>query len=70
MSKSKNSIKESNKDYEQCINYLTCKGKWYRYRNKKDNGFCKACVKIEKLEDLGLKINSNYQKLFSCKGTC
>jgi hypothetical protein len=47
----KNSNPESNKDYEQCINYEICNGKWYRYRNKEDNGFCKACIKNEKLKE-------------------
>ena len=28
-------------------NYEKCKGKWYKYRAKEDNGFCKSCVKIE-----------------------
>ena len=57
MSKSKNSIKENNKDYEQCINYLNCKGKWYRYRNKKDNGYCRTCVKEEMNKNQGIKKN-------------
>ena len=35
------------KDFEPCINYLVCKGKWYRYKHKIDNGFCKSCVKTE-----------------------
>ena len=35
------------KDFYPCINNLVCKGKWYRYKNRKDNGYCKLCVKTE-----------------------
>ena len=53
-----------------CINYENCKGMWYRYKNKDDNGLCKTCFKNEKLKELNVKINNNYQKLFNCQGTC
>ena len=38
---------ESKKDFQQCINYEKCKGKWFKYKAKKDNGFCKVCIKNE-----------------------
>ncbi len=47
----KNSNDECNKDFNLCINYETCKGKQYRYKAKDDNGFCKTCVKNEKLKE-------------------
>ena len=42
------------KDFDPCINYEKCKGKWYRYKAREDNGYCKACTKIESLKESGL----------------
>ncbi len=51
-SKNQKDLKErEKKDFDSCINYEKCKGKWYRYRSKEDNGFCKACAKNEKLKE-------------------
>ena len=47
MKKSKTCKEREEKDFDQCINFQKCKGKWYRYRNKADNGYCKACIKTE-----------------------
>ena len=74
MNKNQKDLKErEKKDIVPCISYENCKGIWYRYKAKEDKGFCKSCIKIEKteeLEKLGVKKNSNYQKLFNCNGTC
>ena len=52
ISKNQKDHKErENKNFEYCINYEKCKGKWHRYRAKEDNGFCKACAKNEKLKE-------------------
>ena len=73
-SKNQKDLKEREiKDIVPCMNNENCKVIWYRYKNKDDNFLCKACAKIEKLkelEKLGVKKNSNYQKLFNCNGTC
>ena len=66
----KNLIEESNKFYDNCVNFEKCKGKWFKYKAKDDNGFCKACLKNEKLKEMNLKRNDYYNKLFDCKGTC
>ena len=47
----KNQIDENKKFYENCINFEKCKGKWFKYKSKDDNGFCKACLKNEKLKE-------------------
>ena len=47
----KNLNEENNKNFEQCLNYETCKGKWYKYRAKDDDRYCKTCVKDEKLKE-------------------
>ena len=47
----KNLIEESNKFYDNCVNFEKCKGKWFKYKAKDDNGFCKACLKNEKLKE-------------------
>jgi len=46
----KNSKDQGNKDYEDCINQK-CNGKWFKYRNKDDNGFCRACIKNNELKE-------------------
>ncbi len=43
----KNSNEREKKDFELCINNQKCNGKWYRYKAKNDNGFCKTCAKNE-----------------------
>ena len=46
--------KEESKYYKPCINIIDgkkCDGKWYLYRAKEDNGFCKSCIKNQKLEE-------------------
>ncbi len=63
----KKSNAESNKDYELCINFENCKNKWYRYRNKEDNGYCKACIKNQILKDKGIKINKYRNLIYDCK---
>jgi hypothetical protein len=57
MSKLKISNEESIKNFDNCVNYEICKGKWYKYRAKEDNGFCKACIKNDKIKELGIKVN-------------
>ena len=51
-SKNQKDLKEREKKYvDPCINYENCKGMWYRYKAKDDNGFCRNCIKKEKLEE-------------------
>ena len=48
----KNTIQNS-KYYKSCINVIKgvkCNGKWFHYKAKEDNGYCKNCIKIEKLK--------------------
>ena len=66
MSNFKNPIEECNKDQLKCINFVKCKGKWHRYRNKNDNGYCKACIKNENDQVKGIKKNSHYNRIFDC----
>ena len=66
----KNSKERVKKDFDFCINYESCKGKWFRYKAKDNNGYCKACIKNENFKNLGLKINTHGNKLFDCKGSC
>ena len=40
--------KERCKDYKPCANIIEgkkCDGKWFHYKDKKNNGFCKTCIK-------------------------
>jgi hypothetical protein len=39
------SNEEGKKFHVNCINFEKCKGKWFKYKAKNDNGFCKACIK-------------------------
>ena len=39
------------KDFDPCVNFEKCQGKWYRYRAKDDNGLRKICAKNEKLKE-------------------
>ncbi len=44
---------EANKDCKPCINIIDgklCDGKWFHYKAKQDKGYCKNCVKNEKLK--------------------
>ena len=66
MKKLKNSIEECNKDQEKCINNETCKGKWYRYRAKDDNGYCKTCIKIENEKYKNIKLDKNRNYIYDC----
>ena len=68
MKKLKNSIEECNKDQEKCINFETCKGKWYRYRAKDDNGYCKICIKKEKMKEIKIDKNRNYTYDYKTNG--
>ncbi len=52
--------KDSKKDYELCINHRDCKGKWFKYKAREDNGFCKTCLKKESEKEKGIKKNSHY----------
>ncbi len=45
-----NSPEEKSKYYKTCINVVDgkkCDGKWFQYKAKEDNGYCKACIKIQ-----------------------
>jgi hypothetical protein len=67
MSNLKNPIEECNKDQLKCINFVKCKGKWHRYRNKNDNGYCKACIKNQLKKDNGVKVNKYRNVIYDCK---
>ncbi len=62
MNQSKNLLnsKDSKKDYELCINYVECKGKWFKYKSREDNGFCKTCLKTEIEKEKGIKKDSHF----------
>ena len=63
----KNLNEENNKNFEQCLNYETCKGKWYKYRAKDDDGFSKACVKKENEKQKETKLDNNRNYIYDCK---
>ncbi len=71
MNKSKNlktSNDEANKYFDPCINYKICKGKWYKYRAKQDDGICKACIKNDKNKEKCLEKGNNFHYNFDCNG--
>ena len=46
-----------------------CKGKWYKYRAKEDNGFCRSCVKTENQKSKLVKIDKNRHYIYDCRTT-
>ena len=55
-----NSPEEKSKYYKTCINVVDgkkCDGKWFQYKAKEDNGYCKACIKIQMKKEKGVKFN-------------
>ena len=64
----KNSNEGLNKNSIPCINFEKCLGKWFKYKYKDDYGFCKICIKKEKMPGISKDYHGNL--LFNCKGTC
>ena len=60
------SNEEGNKYFDNCVNFENCKGKWYKYRAKNDNGFCKSCIKNEHYKEKGLEKGNNFHYNFDC----
>ncbi len=58
---------EVNKYCDPCINFDACKGKWFKYKAKQDNGYCKACIKKENEKHKEIKLDNNRNYIYDCK---
>jgi hypothetical protein len=67
MKKSKILKEREEKDFDNCINFQKCYGKWFRYKNKDDKGYCKSCVKVENEKLKEIKIDKNRNYTYDCK---
>ena len=68
--KLKDSKDENSKYSKPCINIIDgikCNGKWFQYKAKEDNGYCKACIKNQLKKDNGVKVNKYRNVIYDCK---
>ena len=56
----KSSKEEFNKYCIPCINFKECQGKWFKYKFKDDNGFCKTCIKKDYEKSKDIKKDSHF----------